>query len=76
MSTPSAPVPEYGAPSLPITSTPTPTSRGRCATCTQPIRDDQDARHVKAPYRYATEPTIGPLPYEHTHCPNPPQERR
>lgn len=68
MHQPSAPTPEYGAPALTITSRGS--RRGRCANCTTPIYDDQDARQLPVIGRvhYAGGETR-PRPYQHTECP-------
>lgn len=67
--TPSAPTPEYGAPDIPVIP-PAPSHRGRCAMCTKPIYDTEEAVQLSpARYRALGEPRDYPRPYQHTECP-------
>lgn len=64
MHQPSAPTPEYGAPTLPLLQPEHP-ARGYCVKCNRPITAGQPSRHTArtaSASRYA-------VPYEHQECP-------
>lgn len=67
MHQPSVPTREYDAPDRPVS--PSTSRRGRCAICTHPIWDTQEAHHVpQTLQRYATDYATFPRPYQHQGC--------